>query len=616
MPIIPYRFFKVSTVVFFAFMLMLILSACDRNNGEAVTSLTYSDSLSDAPESTTLQQSTESTLSDDGVDAYVIFADGKTTINGNGVTFENNILTITQGGIYRLAGTLTDGKIYINSPDENKKVKLLLSGVSVSCSGDAPIYIENSPDETVLILEEGSVNSFSDTAREIPADSTDYATAAIYSKDDLQIEGSGTLNVNGNFGKGIFSKNDIDIHGGIININAVDDGIRGKESVEIEGGTLNIVCGGDGIRTNEDTDIEKGYINISSGTVNIESKLDGIQATSDVVIAAGVLSVKSGGGATGAYDGTYESFAPFGGGRHPESSIYSDNETDAASTKGIKADKSITVSGGSIYVDSLDDSIHSPIVTVGGGDLRLKSDDDGIHADELVTVTDGQLAVTQSYEGVEGRNIDIIGGTLVVNSSDDGFNAASSDSSGADAANFMNFSLLNFRGNPGGMTDYDSSCNIDVSGGTVIIIAQGDGVDSNGSVTMTGGRMIVYGPTNGGNGALDYGGSFTVSGGTLLAAGSAGMAQSVTGDGVEVLNFYADGTENTVYAVTDNSRNCILAFTSVKRFESVVLASDRISQNESYSFFSGGSVSDYTENIYGICFDGVHSGGTLEAALS
>ena len=164
--------------------------------------------------------------------------------------------------------------------------------------------------------------------------------------------------------------------------------------------------------------------------------------------------------------------------------------------------------------------------------------------------------------------------------------------------------------------EYDSSCNIYLSGGTVIINSQGDGVDSNGNVTMTGGRMIVYGPTNSGNGALDYGGSFTVSGGTLLAVGAAGMAQSVTGDGVKVLNFRAYGEENTVYAIADADSSCLIAFTAVKSFENVVFASDRISESEGCSFYRGGSVTDYTDKVYGICFDGVHTGGSLGSTLS
>ncbi len=617
MPLILSRFLKLFLLAFSLLVTLVCFTACNnqKDSTDADDGVTFSVPLTDASTEYGSDTPVVTEGADSEYDAYIILADDKTTISGDGVTFENGILTVSQGGLYRITGTLTDGKIYVNSSDEAKKVKLLLSGVNISCSYDAPLYIENSPDETVLILEDGSYNSFSDTSREIPTDTTDYATAAIYSKDDLQIEGNGSLTVNGNFGKGIFSKNDIDIHGGIITVTAADDGIRGKDSVEITDGIISIVSAGDGIRTSETSESDKGRIDISGGTVSIESQLDGIQAVSDISITSGSVTVKSGGGSTGSISDSYDSFNRFGGGGFPAGGMYSEDEEDTASAKGIKADETVTVSGGIINVDSSDDSIHAPDVTVSGGELNLRSDDDGIHADELVTVTGGLIAVAYSYEGIEGRNIGIYAGTLIINSSDDGFNAASSDSSSS--ADYMSgFSLLSFRGNPGGMMDYDSSCNISMSNGTVIINAQGDGVDSNGSVTMTGGRMIVYGPTNSGNGALDYGGSFNISGGTLLAVGSAGMAQSVTGNGVGVLDFRTDGEGDTVYAIADADSNCLIAFTSVKRFESVVFASDRLSSDGSYGFYQGGKVSGYTDKIYGICFDGVYSAGSLAATLS
>ncbi len=616
MPYITFKFLKNIFLTVCLLAALLCLSACSEKAEEPDTTYGELQPFADTSYSSADAGQSEPALKDNEADTYIILADEKTTVNGVGAAFDNNTLTISSGGVYRITGSLTDGKIYVNSSDETGKVKLLLSDVSVSCSADAPLYIENSPEETVLILEDGSCNSFSDTPRQLPADGTEYATAAVYSKDDLQIEGGGTLNVNGNFSKGIFSKNDIDVHGGFITVNAVDDGIRGKDSVEITGGTINISCGGDGIRTSEEAEADKGKIDISGGTINIESQLDGIQATSDISITGGAVSVKSGGGAVEPSESYYDSFGFFGGGRYPEGSMYSDSDETTSSAKGIKAENSITVSAGTISVDSLDDSLHAPVVSVNGGDFQLKSSDDGIHADELVTVTSGQLSVLQSYEGIEGRVIDIDGGVITLKSSDDGFNAASSDSATAYEDAFTSFNLLNFRGNPGGMMDYDSTCNISVSSGTVIINAQGDGVDSNGSVTMTGGKMIVYGPTNGGNGALDYGGSFNISGGTLLAVGSAGMAQSVTGNGVRVLDFRADGKENTAYTVVDSSNSCLIGFTSVKSFESVVFASDRLSSDGSYSFYEGGAVTDCTDSIYGICFDGFYTAGALAATPS
>lgn len=550
------------------------------------------------------------------IDTYIILDDEKTTINGTGATFERGILTIKEGGAYQLEGSLSDGKIVINSNNETKKVKLVLSGVNITCSTDAPLFVEKSPDETVLILKSGTDNIFSDTARTIPEGIAEYATATIYSKDDLQLEGSGNLTVNGNFGKGIFSKKDIDIRGGSITVNALDDGIRGKNSVEIEAGTLNITCGGDGVRTNAREKEDKGNIDINGGTLTINSELDAIQATGSLTVTGGTVNAVSGGGATGeSTDYRQQEMLPFMMGKNPESSRYEESESDTPSTKGIKADKAIYLQGGTLVLDCLDDSVHAPEIIITKGDLTLSSDDDGIHADEALTVNGGKVNILKSYEGIEGRTININDGEITLISSDDGLNAAAKETAETTEASPESRSFSGRPGGPGGMMDYDSTCSVTMTGGFVLINAQGDGIDSNGSVNMSGGKMIVFGPTMGANGALDYGGSFTVSGGTVFACGAMGMAQSVTGDGVSVLNFDVNGNAGEFYALTDSSLNCKIAFTAPKDFQNVVFASDTISASEIYSFYSDGLVSADGNMLSGICFGGSYKAGTMLGAV-
>lgn len=544
------------------------------------------------------------------IDTYIILDDEKTTINGHGASFSGNTLTVSEGGVYQLKGRLTDGRIFINSANEAKKVRLVLSGVSISCSTDAPLYVEKSPDETVLILEKGTENYFSDTSRAVPEGKTDYATATVYAKDSLRLEGSGSLTVYGNFNKGIFSKKDIGIYGGSITVIAVDDGIRGKNGVEIEAGSISITCGGDGIRTNKKDKDKKGNIDINGGTISITSELDAIQATGSLTVSGGTLSATSGSGAeSNSNNSEYEDGFPFMPGRHPESSRYDENESDTPSTKGIKADKKITVSSGTLTLNSLDDTVHAPEVIINGGNFSLSSDDDGIHADEKLTVNGGKVSVLRSYEGIESRLISINGGELIINADDDGFNAASPDTSEETAQQERNFPMK--PGGPGGMMGYDSTCSITMTEGFVLINAQGDGIDSNGSVNMSGGKMIVFGPTMGANGALDYGGSFTVSGGTLFACGALGMAQSVTGNGVSVLNFNVDGDADSFYAISDSTMSCRIAFTAPKSFQNVVFASDTLSPSAEYSLYTDGTVLSDSEIISGICFGGTYTAGAL-----
>lgn len=561
------------------------------------------------------------------IDTYIRLADGNTAINGKGVFFENNTVYITESGSYSVEGSLTDGKIHVNINEEDKKVKLYLNGADISCSTDAPIFIENSPDETVIILAEGSVNNLSDTAREIPDDeNADYATAVIYAKDDLQIEGSGTLNIKASFNKGIFSKNDIDIRGGIINIESVDDGIRGKESVEISDGTLNITSGGDGIRTNETAEEDKGDIEITGGNITVNSNLDSIQSVADINISGGTFNLVSGGGSTGVSQnqgndmgmpggmggkgdrgGRGGMFGMPGGMTPPDSSMEETSEEDTPSTKGIKADGEITVSGGTFNISSLDDSIHGINLNLEGGIFTLRSDDDGIHADEEVTVDGADIDIAYSYEGIEGTVINIEGGEISLTSSDDGFNAAGVTASAEAQPG-------GFGGMGGNPMQADYSCVINVSDGYILINSGGDGVDSNGNINQSGGTIIVFGPENNGNGALDYGGTYTISGGTLLATGSSGMAQSVTGDGIEVLAFNYSCMAGTLNAITDKSGNSLIGFLSPKQFGTVVFADGSLKKGESYNVYSDGSFD--TEGTDGIYLEGKYSPGTLMGTLT
>lgn len=615
-----------------------VLCACtpQQNNDSSISKSLVESTTKDNAEKT--QQDHSSPISssekeDIKIDTYINLADSNTSVKGEGASFENSTLTITQSGTYSLTGTLTDGKIYINTNEEDKKVKLYLNGANISCSTDAPIFIENSPDETVIILAEGSVNTLSDTAREICSDeAADCATAVIYAKDDLQIEGKGTLNVKANFNKGIFSKNDIDIRNGNIHIESVDDAIRGKERVEISGGTLNIICGGDGIRTNEAAKEGKGSIEISGGSITINSDLDCIQSVVDINISGGSFNLTSDSGSIGVPVSSSDDSGmpndmggkpggmgdrPGGmggkpgimgdgrdnkggfdmyGGRMPDNSSANESTAeDTPSTKGIKADGKITVSGGTFTVSSTDDALHAVNLDIKGGTFALKSDDDGIHADDTVSIENSDIDITYSYEGIEGTVINIVSGTVKILSSDDGFNAA------GDSTSNMNPMAA------------DYNCEINIIDGYVFINASGDGVDSNGSVNQSGGTVIVFGPENGANGALDYGGNYTISGGTLLATGSAGMAQSVSGNGIGVLAFNYRCSADVLNAITDERGNCLIGFISPKRFDTVVFASNKLKNDTTCKIYTGGSFSgDNTDEVY---LNGEYTPGELAGSL-
>ncbi len=203
------------------------------------------------------------------------------------------------------------------------------------------------------------------------------------------------------------------------------------------------------------------------------------------------------------------SVSPGPGGSGGGPSEGNQNKSDYSS-KGIKADNEINISGGDIVIESHDDAIHANgdvalengsnglgNVAISGGNLSLKSDDDGVHADYKLDITGGTVKVLSSYEGLEGNIVTIDGGLSEIKSSDDGINA----------------------------TENSDTPYIHFKSGTVYLNADGDGIDSNGYIDMSGGNVIALGPSNGGNGVLDFDRSFTMSGGNLLAIGASGMNQ-------------------------------------------------------------------------------------------
>ena len=416
----------------------------------------------------------------------------KIEYDGDGINIDGKTATVNKAGTYAFSGTLDDGQIIVDVPKEDK-VTLILNGVKIHCEKSAPVYIKSCDDAT-LTLAEGTVNTLSDgTAYEYETAEENEPNAALFSKDDLEINGKGALVVKANFNNGITSKNDLEINDATVTVTSKHDGIRGKDSVLIKSGTVNVSSGGDGIKSNNVDEADKGYITIDGGALNVSASEDGIQAETVLSINGGELRIKTGAGSDNSWSGN-----PYGG-------------ASEASAKALKASSSVNISGGTISIDSADDAVHSnKDVTVSGGNITASSGDDGIHADEMLEISGGNITIQKSYEGLESVTIRISGGNIKVKASDDGINGAGGNDGSA------------VGGRPGawGGMHEASNAKVTVSGGYLYINADGDGLDSNGSFTMTDGTVIVDGPTNGGNGPLDYTSSFTVSGGLLIAAGS------------------------------------------------------------------------------------------------
>jgi len=220
-------------------------------------------------------------------------SDSGIKITGTGAKAEGSDLTINREGTYVLSGKLSDGQIKI-SVEKTEKVHLVLNGVSVTCSDSSAVYI-TSADKVSMTLAKDTVNTFIDGKTYSYAVGETEHNSCIYSKDDLTINGSGVLNVTGNYNNGIATTNDLKIVSGTVNVSAVNNGIKGKDSIAINSGTVTVESQDDGLKVENELEPEKGYLCIEGGTVNVTAGDDALQSLQTVTISGGMTTVVAGG---------------------------------------------------------------------------------------------------------------------------------------------------------------------------------------------------------------------------------------------------------------------------------------------------------------------------------
>lgn len=518
-------------------------------------------------------------------------------------TVSGSTITITAGGTYVVSGTLNNGQILINEPGD-ETVRLVLNGANITCSTSAPIYILEAK-KVVLVLAEGTENIVSDSAEYTQINATTgEPNAAIFSKADLSITGTGALTVNANYNNGINSKDKLKITAGTVTVTAAGNGIKGKDCVAIAGGVIDVTAERDGIKSTNGEEVDAGFVRIDGGAITVTAGQDGIQAETGMVLAGGTVTVSSGGGSVNAST-TSDDWGHWGsGGGFPGGSSTA-SSGDTTSAKGLKASLDMTITGGALTVDSSDDALHSNgSLTIAGGTVSLTSGDDGVHADNALTICGGEIAVSKAYEGLEALAITIAGGITRVTASDDGINAAGGNDG----------SSINGRPgqNPFASTE---GAKVEITDGYLLLNAGGDGLDSNADITMTGGTVLVYGPTNSGNGAIDFASGFTMSGGTLVAAGSSGMAESITGgDSSAIFLTCATQAAGTPVRVEDGDGGAVITVAPEKAFSSVVIVTPQLKRGEAFTVYVGGSVDGAAvDGLYGDCD---YTAGELSATVT
>ena len=586
-------------------------------------------------------------LSDDSTTVSSGSSDNSSTDDTvDGVTVDGNVITITSGGTYIISGTLTEGQLVVDADDE--KVQLVLDNADITCATSAAIYVK-SASKTFITLAEGSENILMNTA-EFEAIDDNNIDAVIFSKDDLALNGSGTLTINSENGHGIVSKDDLKITGGTYNITAASHALSGKDSVRIAAGTFNLVSGKDGIHSENADDSSKGYVYIAGGEFTIDSTGDGIDASNIVQIDGGTFDITAGGGVENstkthednmmggpgggngpqmgeAPDGNAPSEKPSGEapqgdpGNNSSDNSNSDRETppekpdsntnqaagtdqaadtdqsdgteqsesdtfdsDSASTKGIKADGRLYINGGTFTINSADDSVHSnSAVTINDGTYTLTTGDDGVHSGEAVEINGGTITISESYEGLEGLTVTINDGDIDITSSDDGINAAGGNEE-------MGFGRM---GNDSTENTSTDEMWMEINGGYIHVLAGGDGIDSNGDITVNGGEVYIDGPSDNGNSAIDYGdrSACYVNGGTVVAIGSSGMAEDISDDSdQQVMLVKLDSQKEAgEVTLTDSDGNEIITYTALKAYDCVIISTKDLEAGQTYTLTTSGT---------------------------
>lgn len=480
----------------------------------------------------------------------------------DGVTVEDGTLTITKAGTYKLSGEY-QGQIKVETADSDA-VRLVLDNANITNSSGAALNVVNA-DEVILYSASGTTNTISDGA-DYTATGEDDPDAVVYSKADLTIAGEGTLKVNGNHEDGIHTSDGLVIASGTLEVNAANTGIKGKDYVDILGGTINVTAQQDGIKSTNDTDEGQGWTRLSNGTVTVNAGDDGFKASRVVEISGGSLTVEQ-------------------------------------SDEGIEA-QYINVSGGDVNVTSADDGMNASLKT---------SDSESTDSSANTSDAANQQQNNQQQGSIPGGQQSGTSGTAQQQNNPQsqgnqnmgqppampGGNAQDGTSqNGTTGTGQQGMGQPPQGGMPGGGggTFEVVDAAINVSGGNITVNAEGDGIDSNGVTTLSGGTLIVNGPSQGGNAALDTNGDLLLNGATVLSGSTADMFEAPSTNstsGYLKLTNSSGFEQGSTVQVADSSGKVVANYKVTKsNVQLVLVSSSSIVKGQSYTVYTTTSAVD------------------------
>lgn len=501
----------------------------------------------------------------DGAGVAISYDNGKVTVRSTVTDKEIN---------YILSGTASSGSVKIYS---DYKFGLVLNGISLVSSNGPAINIQSGKKVTVTLID-GTSNRLVDSDT-YTTTSDESMKAAFFSEGQLIFEGNGSLQVYGSHNHAICSDDYILVKSGTITIpRSENDGIHANDYIEIEGGTLNITSTGDGI------DCEKGYIVVNSGTININVSGQGskcIKSTGDMTLAGGIINLTTTGNAY--YSTTDADIKSAAGAKCDANMIISGNcnltiNSSGSGGKGINVDGTLTFDGGTINVTT-----SGALFKYGKDDAAAKA----IKSDGNLTVNTGQINIKTSKEEAEGMEskatLTINGGTVEIEAYDDCINA---------------------------------SKHIQINGGNIYCYSTtNDGIDSNGTLTVTGGVIVSAGASAPEEGFDCDNNRFTITGGILIGTGGATSSPTTSVCTQRSLIYRASLAANSIIHIESSSGEEALTFKLPKVSSTMLFSSPKLSANTNYSIYTGGSISG-SNNFYGFYSDATYTKGSIATTFT
>ena len=519
----------------------------------------------------------EGTWEEDGA-TRISLSDGGCTVDGAGAVADGTTVTITAGGTYVLSGQISAGQVEVNADGE--KVQLVLDGASVTSADSAAILVRAAK-KVWLTLADGTQNKLA-TSGSFAEDDVFSIDGAVWCKSDLTINGTGALEVSSAEGHGIVCKDELALVSGDVEVEAARHAVQAQDAACVVAGTWSLTAGTDGIHCGDDDDAEKGSVLIVGGTVSIDAASDGVDAANVLEVDGGEVTVSAG-------------------------------------DDGLHSERALQVDGGTVTVTKSYEGLEGSTVTVNGGVIDVTSSDDGVNAagdptgDSSAEATDtgasgpetdgeqpeapmgggqalaegGQAPAKGGQTPAEGGRTPAEGGQAPTDAADqaptDAAGQAPADAGGQAPAD------------AGGAVDYDSTARVTINGGELTIQAGGDGIDSNGDLTVTGGETYVFGPTSDGDGSLDFAGTGTVTGGVVMCAGSSGMAQNFGDASTQgSMLVSASGQVGDAIQLADKDGNVLASCEARTSYSCVLVSAPGVESGKSYTLTCGGTSSEIT----------------------